>query len=120
MLDRDTVYTPAGNDHCRPRSAGGSCDCHDDESPMTVGDLLDFLATQPRDRLVVLAKDAEGNDHSPLEAADERMYVAETTWSGFTYLTPEQYRESPHFDADDDWPPPDDRAVRAVVLKPTN
>ena len=86
----------------------------------TVGELIDFLTTQPRDRPVVLAKDAEDNDHSPLADTVEAMYVAETTWSGYTYMTPEQWRDSPHFDPDDDRDALDDRAVRAVILKPTN
>lgn len=48
----------------------------------TVGDLMDFLATQPRDRKVILSKDAEGNGFSPLAAASEEMYAAESAWSG--------------------------------------
>lgn len=48
----------------------------------TVGELLDYLATQPRDRKVVLAKDAEGNGFSPLAEVSEELYAAESTWSG--------------------------------------
>ena len=48
----------------------------------TAGELADFLATQPRDRKVILQKDAEGNGFSPLAAASEEMYAAESAWSG--------------------------------------
>ena len=50
----------------------------------TVGDLIDYLATQPRDRKVVMSKDAEGNGFSPLADASEGMYAADSTWSGET------------------------------------
>ena len=55
----------------------------------TVGELADYLATLPRDRKVILRKDAEGNGHSPLADAWEAMYSADTTWSGETHPTPE-------------------------------
>jgi hypothetical protein len=45
----------------------------------TVGELIDWLATQPRDRPVILSSDAEGNSYSPLADAEEAMYTAETT-----------------------------------------
>ena len=51
----------------------------------TVGDLIDYLATQPRDRRIVMSKDAEGNDYSPLADAGEYMYEATSTWSGEIY-----------------------------------
>lgn len=75
---------------------------------------LDYL---PDDTTVVLAKDAEGNGFSPLEAAEEGMYWAETTWSGEHYLTEEQRLAKT--DPDDYSQAPDD-AVRAVFLWPTN
>ncbi len=46
---------------------------------MSVGELLDYLSTRPRDRLVILAKDAEENEHSPLAAVDEGLYAATST-----------------------------------------
>lgn len=83
----------------------------------TVGDLIDYLATQPRDRLVVMSSDAEGNSYSPLADADEAMYSADSTWSGDVYNTPEQLEGK----ADpDDWTEAPDDAVRVVVLGPTN
>jgi hypothetical protein len=87
----------------------------------TVGDLLDFLATQPRDRLVVLEKDAEGNGYSPLASAGEALYVADSTWSGEAYPTAEDVAEwvaDGHGSADD-WTVPDD-GERVIVLGPVN
>ena len=89
---------------------------------MTVKQLRDFLADQPDDRLVILQKDVEGNGHSPLDEADEAMYLADNTWSGDVYLTPEQLavRINGHEDgwSDDDGAPDD--AVRVVLLGPVN
>lgn len=88
----------------------------------TVGELLDYLATQPRDRLVVMSKDAEGNDYSPLADASVNMYAAESTWSGHAYVTPEdlaELRAQPGSGYTDEDAAPDD-AVRVVVLGPTN
>ena len=71
----------------------------------------------PDDTIVVLAKDAEGNGHSPLVAADPAMYLAETTWSGDRYLTEEQRRAE---DDPDDYSAAPDDAVPAVFLWPVN
>ncbi|WP_280389888.1 hypothetical protein [Nocardia wallacei] len=75
----------------------------------TVGDLIDFLSTRPRDQLVVLAKDAEGNGYSPLSDAEDAYYYADTTWSG------EVAYEDVEVDGEIE-----DGAVRAVVLGPVN
>jgi len=83
----------------------------------TVGELLDYLATQPRDRLIVMASDGEGNNHSPLASADEAMYAADSTWSGDVYLTPEELAAKTD---PDDWESAPDDAVRVVLLGPTN
>lgn len=87
----------------------------------TCGELADYLATQPRDRPVVMSKDGEGNSYSPLAEAGESMYAADSTWSGERYMTPEDIAE--HIAGggaeDDYWQAPDD-AVRAVCLWPVN
>ena len=82
----------------------------------TVGELLDYLATQPRDRKVILRKDAEGNGHSPLADAWEAMYAAGSTWSGDTYATPEDLAGT----APGEYSPGPDDAERVVVLGPVN
>jgi len=69
----------------------------------TCGELADLLAAQPRDRPVILEKDAEGNGYSPLAAAGEGSYLADSTWSG-EIVSPDDY--------------PD--AVRVIVLGPVN
>lgn len=53
---------------------------------MTVRQLRETLADMPEDALVVLSKDAEGNDFSPVESAERSFslnyYRAITTWYG--------------------------------------
>ena len=70
-----------------------------------------------------LRKDGEGNGHSPLADAWEAMYVAESTWSGETYITPEDLAEqmaglNPSGWSEEDAAPDD--AERVVVLGPVN
>lgn len=84
---------------------------------MNVGELLDYLATQPRDRPVILASDAEGSSHSPLADAQESMYDADTTWSGDVYYTEEQLAE---LSDPDEYETAPDTAVRVVELGPVN
>jgi hypothetical protein len=71
----------------------------------------------PDDTPVILAKDGEGNGHSPLSEAEHAMYLADTTWSGEHYLTEQQRlaEEDP-----DEWSEAPDDAVHAVFLWPTN
>ena len=89
----------------------------------TCGELADYLASQPRGRKIVMAKDAEGNGYSPLADASEAMYAADSTWSGETYLTPEDLAEqlarpdNPGWTEDDAAP---DDAERVIVLGPVN
>jgi hypothetical protein len=71
---------------------------------ITVKQLRERLALCPDDAIVVLSKDAEGNDFSPLPFDDGLAigrYVADSTWSG-------------EFRADDE------AEVVAVCLWPTN
>ncbi len=89
----------------------------------TAGELIDYLATQPRDRRVILRKDAEGNGHSPLAEAWEAMYSADTTWSGDTHPLPEDLAEwmagpNPQGWSEEDAAP--DGSERVIVLGPVN
>jgi hypothetical protein len=86
---------------------------------MTLAELREALAALdlPDDTLVVLAKDAEGNGHSPLVEAEHAMYLAESTWSGERYLTDEQRLAETD---PDEWSEAPDDAVPAVFLWPTN
>lgn len=96
------------------------------DAPMsTVGDLADYLATQPRDRKVVLEKDAEGNGYSPLASAGVSLYVADSTYSGEVYPTPEDVAvwvaAGTWTEADEaDRYEPGDDAERVIVLGPVN
>jgi len=81
----------------------------------TCGELRDFLATQPADRLIILPKDDDGR--SPLAAAAECMYLPESTWYGATFLTPEERAAMPVPEAYDEAP---EDAIRVVVLDLTD
>lgn len=85
--------------------------------PMTVADLQAALASLPPDMPVVLAKDAEGNGHSPLAATDPSMYAADTTWSGEHYMTEDDRQAQ---DDPDEYNPAPDDAVPALFLWPVN
>ncbi len=59
---------------------------------MTVAELKKLLTDYPDDALVVLQKDAEGNEYSPLSSHWLGAYVPDSTWSGEVFLlelTPE-------------------------------
>ncbi|MEU1497328.1 hypothetical protein [Streptomyces sp. NPDC005732] len=86
---------------------------------MTLAELraqLDALDL-PDDTVVILAKDAEGNGHSPAAEVEHAMYVANNTWSGEHYLTEERRRAETE---PDDWSRAPDDAVPAIFLWPTN
>jgi hypothetical protein len=85
---------------------------------VNVRDLIASLSTLDPELPVILAKDAEGNDFSPLTEAEPGMYFADTTWCGYRYPTPEQIRADPSLNEEDDGAPDD--AVRAVFLWPVN
>jgi hypothetical protein len=53
---------------------------------MTVGELRTLLLEAADDDVVVLAKDAEGNGHSPLAGGWLCTYVPDSTWSGDVYM----------------------------------
>lgn len=77
-----------------------------DSKPLTAGQLRTWLANVPDDTAIVLSKDGEGSDFSPLAEADpDSRYVAESTWSGYV------------LDSDED---DVDESERVVVLWPTN
>lgn len=92
---------------------------------MTAGELADYLAQFPRDRKVILEKDAEGNGYSPLASADEGLYVADTTYSGEVHPTPENVARwvAEGYGQPGDWGEWDDSdegVERVIVLGPVN
>lgn len=65
---------------------------------MKVKELKDLLESVDDERIVIMAKDGEGNDYSPLALIDdESVYKANSTWSGeigIETLTPELIAEN--------------------------
>lgn len=50
---------------------------------MNIAELREILAVLPENALVVMSKDAEGNNFSPLSSySDDLRYNANSTWSG--------------------------------------
>jgi len=49
---------------------------------MTVRELIALLEKEDPERIVIMAKDPEGNGYSPLYGMWSGAYLAETTWSG--------------------------------------
>lgn len=76
---------------------------------LTVGELLKDLSDCPADAVVVMSKDGEGNNFSPVANHSAEHYRSESTWSG-------ELRDS-EYDEEEDGP---DGAVKAIVLWPTN
>lgn len=48
-------------------------------------ELRDLLAAHDDDDLVIIQKDSEGNDFSPLRDVWDGSYIPDTTWSGGGY-----------------------------------
>lgn len=85
---------------------------------MKVKDLIKELGSEDPEREVVIAKDREGNAHSPLDVYWLGVYVPQSTWSGDVYCErdagkpPEGYGEEDCYDEDDGQP--------ALILCPVN
>jgi len=53
---------------------------------MNVKELKKAIANLPDEMEIILQKDSEGNDYSPLRGADpDAVYIPETTWYGEVY-----------------------------------
>lgn len=50
---------------------------------MTVKELIEQLQKEDQDRVVIMAKDSEGNGYSPLSSFWTGAYKAEASWSGY-------------------------------------
>lgn len=87
---------------------------------MNVGELIDYLATQPRDQLVVLASDAEGNSYAVLHEPDIAMYPSHHDRSDCVWITHVQL-DAELADPDTGWSEDDrapDNAETVIVLYP--
>lgn len=70
---------------------------------MTVSELIEQLKTMPQDAQVILQKDAEGNDYSPLaEVESNCVYIPSNTWSG-EVLACDWSAEEAGFDTESEW-----------------
>ena len=81
---------------------------------ITVARLIEQLAALPPDAIVILAKDAEGTNFSPLPDDDgvtTGWYMPESSWSG-DFAVPEPGESDEEYI--------DDGYVEAVCLWPTN
>ena len=55
---------------------------------MTVKELKKLIENLPDDMLIILQKDSEGNNYSPLQGIDcEAVYIPDSTYSGDVYNT---------------------------------
>lgn len=52
------------------------------EKIMTLGRFRNLVKKFPDEFLIVLAKDAEGNEFSPCDVVGENRYEAENDWAG--------------------------------------
>jgi hypothetical protein len=59
---------------------------------MTVKELIENLERLPQDSLVIMSKDAGGNQHGPLSVTSVGVYAPETTWRG-AYYDPKEFEE---------------------------
>ena len=71
----------------------------------TVGELIQYLQTFPKDAKMIVQKDSEGNGYSPLASVWSGLYVPESTYSGEMWDIPDG---------------PIEGSELAVVLGPTN
>jgi len=54
----------------------------DRDGLLTVESLIDILRQFNPERVVIIAKDPEGNEYSPLSEVTTAAYVPETSWYG--------------------------------------
>ena len=60
---------------------------------MKVSELKQLLENYPDDTEIIMSKDSEGNNYSPLSQVAGAIYIPETTWFGDIY--------SPEWSAED-------------------
>jgi hypothetical protein len=80
---------------------------------MTVDELVTFLQTVPRDYVVIMSCDEEGNSFSPLAELAICEYVPDTKWYG-DIRDEDWYEDMEDEDLEEEYEP------NAVVLWPVN
>tara|TARA_R110000868_G_scaffold66014_4_gene196981 strand:- start:1986 stop:2192 length:207 start_codon:yes stop_codon:yes gene_type:complete len=61
---------------------------------MKVSELIEQLQKYPANFTVIIQKDGEGNDYSPLAGSETALYVPESNWSGSIRYDDESYDNS--------------------------
>ena len=81
-------------------------------------ELYEIIKDLPDDMEIILQKDSEGNDYSPLAGVDpDCIYIPENTWSGTVYST--ELNEEDFGIDEDEWIKINSNP-RALVLYPAN
>lgn len=85
---------------------------------MNIRELKEAIENLPDDMEVIIQKDSEGNDYSPLRGADpDAIYVPECGWSGTAYST--KYSAKDHCMSDKEWNDMLSKP-RSLILYPIN
>jgi len=74
---------------------------------MKIKDLIELLNKEDPEMNIIMSKDGEGNDYSPLAGIGDGLYVADSTWSGTVYNLDEKDEAGENFE-------------KVIVLWPTN
>lgn len=81
----------------------------------TASELVDWLQAQPQGRRIVLSKEAEGQDYSPLAVVWHGMYKAQTPYSGDVYPTDGEIDAEGSLFTEEDRAPSDAEPVIALT-----
>lgn len=84
---------------------------------MKVSELIAILSEQDPDAIAIVSSDAEGNHYSPVSSVGEMGYVADTPYSGETYIWELDHDLVEAGFTEEDTHPD---AVKALVIYPTN
>ena len=84
---------------------------------MTVGELKKQLEEMNDDDIIVMSKNAEGNNFSPLVEIGFDLYLADSAWSG--EIRPREF-DKEYFIDREEYEEVKKEAVKCVTLWPTN
>ena len=86
---------------------------------MTIKELIQELLEYPLDYEVIMSKDSEGNNFSPLRQLNDNIYVPDSSHSGLIFLMELDYDLIKAGYSEDDLYHGDD-GQKAIVLWPKN
>lgn len=81
----------------------------------TTSELVEWLQGQPAGRRLIVSKDAEGKEYSPLAVVWHAMYMARTPYSGCVYPTDREIDEEGSLFSEEDRAPSDAEPVIALT-----